>query len=204
VRRAKHLPVARETLRAIGDFGDAEIEDFHEVHGFVALDEEHVLRFEVPMDDPGVVRCAERTAYLNGDMNRPLLGHAPCDINCVDEVKPLEALHHEIGRAVIQLAEVADVYDVLITDSRRALGFAPEPRQHLRVSRVLSAKHLDGKRLVEARMRDPIDQAHPSLAEQGLDAVALIDRPTEQPLGRFRDSGMRPAHLRIVKPSRTI
>ena len=44
----------------------------------------------------------------------------------------------------------------------------------------------------------------PPSPSRGLDAVPLIDRSTDQPLGCFRDTGMRPAHLRVIKPSRTI
>ena len=138
------------------------------------------------------MRCAERAADLDRDVKRTLLGHAVDAVDRVDEVEPVEALHDEIGRTVRQLAEVADVDDVLVPDVGGALGFAPEPRQHLRVARVLLAKDLHRERLVQARMGDPVHEAHASFAEQGLDAVALIDRLTEQPFGR--SSRPRSAH----------
>ncbi|MBW2548829.1 MAG: hypothetical protein JRE82_16715 [Deltaproteobacteria bacterium] len=144
------------------------------------------------------------SAQLDGDVNRATFRHALRHVERVDEVEAFEALHHEVRRSILQLAKVVDVDDVLVADPRRALGFAPETRQHLGVLGVLPSKHLDRERLVEAGMGDPIDQPHASLPKQRFDPVPLIDRPAEQPLGRLRDSGVRRAHLRVVKPSRTI
>ena len=73
VRRAEHLAGAREPLRTVRDFGDTKVEDLHEVLDVVAPSQKYVLGFEVPMDDPRVVRRAERLAELDRDVNRAAL-----------------------------------------------------------------------------------------------------------------------------------
>ena len=156
------------------------------------------------MDDPRVMRRAERSAELNGDVNRALFGHALGEVDRVDEIEAFEALHGEVRGAICQLAEVVDVDDMLVADPRSALGFTPKSRHHFRIFGVLPPQYLDRELLVEARVDHSVDQPHAAFAEQSLHAVALIDRLTEQTLGRRRHPRTRFAHLRVVQPSGTI
>ena len=62
------------------DLRDAEVDDLDEVGPALAIDEEHVLRLEVAVDDALVVRGAERARDLRGDVGPRAAGGngAPC------------------------------------------------------------------------------------------------------------------------------
>ena len=91
------------------------------------------------------------------------------------EVRSVEELHHEVGGAVGQRAEVRDVDDVLVTDGGRALGLLAEARDDLLVLRHVRTEDLHRERLAQHDVLAEVDETHAAFTEHALDEVAAVD-----------------------------
>ena len=177
--RAQHHAGEREPLLGGHVARDAEVDDLHHVLLPVALEHEDVLRLEIAVDDPLVVRCLQPARDLHGNRDR-LLGPDVAALVHLAQRRPVEKLHHEVGVSVGQHAEVGDVDDVLVPDLRRRLGLDQEPLDRGGVLRVLLLEHLDGDALVDDGVARGVDEAHAALADHRLDDVAPVDGRADQ------------------------
>jgi hypothetical protein len=137
------------------------------------MGEEDVRRLEVAVDD------AERVS-----MREPLkrLEHV---IDCVAdrelllepeellEIASVEPLHHHVGQAVHERADVHDARDVRAVDARRETRFGQKPLHHLREPREVWRKDLHRARLVEQHVMRTEDDRHPALSEQAVDSILV-------------------------------
>ena len=103
----------------------------------------------------------------------------------VAEALALEELHHEVGGAVGQVAEVRDVDDVRVADARRGLRFLQEAVEDLAILCQIGAEDLHGDLLVDHLVAREIDEAHPAFAEQLLDLVAVVEGGADVGVGRI-------------------
>ena len=83
----------------------------------------------------------------------------------------LEVLHHHVGRAVLERADVGDLRDVLAFQLCGRLRLAHEPFDRIGIERHVLPQHLDREALVELEVGDLRDDPHPPLAEDRLDPV---------------------------------
>ena len=89
---------------ALGDLGEAEVEHLGEVLQPALGAEKDVLGLEVAVDDARAVRLFERAADLDQDRERALDRHRAFRAHRLVEVLALEVLHHDVERAVLELA----------------------------------------------------------------------------------------------------
>src|SRR3954468_9635841 len=82
--------------------GEPEIEDLRPP----VLREEDVLRFQVSMDDPALVRCTETTGDLERDLDRGIDGQRRGT-----EARPQGAAFQAFGDEIWRAAVIADVVD---------------------------------------------------------------------------------------------
>src|SRR5690606_14321257 len=111
----------------------------------------------------------------------------------------LEQLHHEVGRAVREVAEVGDGGDVRVAYARRRLRLADEALDDRLHARELGAEHLDRHALAEPLVRDLVDDAHAAAADDALDEVAIVDAPPYPGVGRRRVLERRRTRLASVE-----
>ena len=175
--------LARSVLR------DAEVDDLHEVL-VLALQEEQVLRLDVAVDDALRVRGGERRRGLRGDPQDALLGQLRLAREALGERLALEELHHDERAAVVGVAEVGDVDDVLVADRRRELRLLLEARDDRFALRVLLEQHLDRDALADQRVRRLVDRAHAALADLARDEVAARQRRCRCRSLRHRSGGV--------------
>jgi len=138
--------------------------------------EEHVLRFEIPVNDVLGVRRVQGAGNVAQNRQGLLDGNRPGDLQVTVQRLPVEELHHVVVAAVLELAERKDVDDVAVADLVDRTGFGLKPRHHLRVGRVLPGQHLDGDLFADERMGRAKDGAKPALADLAVDNV-LADFP---------------------------
>jgi hypothetical protein len=143
---------------------DAEVDDLDEVL-VLAAEQEDVVGFDVAVDDALGVGGAERRGDLPGDVGDPGLGQRALAVEQLGQRLTLEELHHDEGPAVVGLAEVGDVDDVLVADRRRQPGLLLEARDHLLLARVLVEQDLDRDPLADERVGRLVDRAHAALAD---------------------------------------
>ena len=92
----------------------------------------------------------------------------------------LEELHHDERAAVVGVAEVGDVDDVLVADRRRELRLLLEARDDRFALRVLLEQDLDRDALADQRVRRLVDRAHAALADLARDEVATRERRADE------------------------
>jgi hypothetical protein len=108
------------------DLGDAEVEDLREHGVVVAIDEEHVVGLEVPVDDPRLVGAGEAAQQLGRDVQRFGELEAAEALDAVAEVFAAQELHHDERQPRLGLSGVEDRDDVGALDGARGLRFALE------------------------------------------------------------------------------
>ncbi len=99
----------------------------------------------------------------------------------------LDELHHEVG-TIVELARVEQPHEVRVRESRERSHLRGEP---LLVGTVGVAKHLHGDRSVEAHVDRPIDRAHSSTTDEGIEAVSLVEEAAEERIGCSATSEFR-------------
>ncbi len=135
----------------------------------VAEDEE-VLRLEVAMEDPRLVRGRHagqrrhQELHRLGRLERSFVEHLP-------EALALEVVHHEEDRAVV-IADVEHAHHVRMREPSHRPRFAEKT---LAALRVVFEEPLHGHRAARDAMTGAIDNTHPAAAERLLDLVLVTD-----------------------------
>ena len=142
------------------------------------LRQHDVARLQIAMHNAVPVRLVERVRNLNPVTDRLLHGERSF-LESPGERLPLEIFHDQEGHALV-VADVIERADVRMTELRDRLRFAIEPLPKLRIDGHAGGKNLDGDRAVEARVRRPIDFAHPAGAVQRDDFVRSQSRARRQ------------------------
>ena len=167
--------------------GDAEVHDLDEVE-LLALQEEQVLGLDVAMHDALGMRGAQRGRGLRGDAQRALLGQLVLAREALGERFAIEVLHHHERAAVIGVADVVDVDDVLVADRARELRLLLESRDDRLALRILLEQDLHRDALADQGVSRLVDRTHPALTDLALDQVAARERGADDVLRSPRAS----------------
>jgi len=152
------------------DLGDAEVGQ----DGLALLAEHDVGRFQVPVDDAGLVGIAQSGEGIDQDADHFARRHAPA----VDPVGgqvglqriALEQLHHHEVQPVLHV-EVVDLDDVGVAEGGHGACLPAETRQEFLLLHQVGAQHLDRHVPVELRVVGLVDLGHPAATERLEDAV---------------------------------
>ena len=185
-RRAQDHPLlgqlGRLLVLRLAPLGDAEVEELHEVDLTSAGREEHVLGLEVPVDDPPLVGLGQRAADLDDQLVDHPRVQPPDALESLREVLPLDELHHDEERVVLEIAEIVELHGVRVVQLDDRLALPVEASHELRITAELGVEGLDGD--VPSRrahlLLGEIDLAHPALAEHLHDAVAPQEDPPDE------------------------
>jgi hypothetical protein len=128
-RRTEHLARERAGRGPLGrgqPLGDAEVEHLEDLLVIVAYDQD-VVRLQVAMDQPGVVRPPEGTPDLRNDLSHHFRAQALDAREALRECLPFEQLHdHErsTGRLIDSIVE--HLHDVNAAQPCHQAGFTLE------------------------------------------------------------------------------
>ena len=133
--------------------------------------QQHVARLDVPVHDPagvcGVQRAAERdrdAAHIDDEGDRAFARDR------LSEVRTVDVAHRDVEHAA-RVAGIVNGNDARVLDRCCLLRLTEEPRSILVVLRQFAVKQLERDMTVEPPIEGPIDDAHPSSADYGFDAV---------------------------------
>ena len=156
------------------DLGQAEVEDprpRRARRGAAEPLEEHVVRLEIAVDDPGGVRRSQGLGHLARDPPGLLRLDAPARGDLLAEAPPLEQRHHQVGPAIVELADGEDVDDARVLHVVRRPRLALEPRRERGVLGEGPREDLHRDPLLDRRLLGRVHGAHPARAEAVLDAI---------------------------------
>ena len=168
LRRTHDRPGLGHLARACA--GDPEVGDLHPA---LAVDE-HVVRLDVPVDDPVLVRVPERGEDLARVRDRDRNRARPPGHDELLEGAALDVLHHDVVRAR-RNAPVVDRDDVRVGEAGGVRRLAAEALDELLVVRVALVKHLHGDVASELLILGQPDVGHPTGAELALQPVAVCE-----------------------------
>ena len=131
--------------------------------------DEEVLRLQVPVDDPLVVRGRKASGNLQRVFERLVRGNRP-GFQLLAERPSFEKLHDGIGNIGLA-SEIEDREDVRVRQRGYDLGLVLEAGERLHVAGERVGKDLDGHVAVERRVPGAPDLAHPARAERRDDLV---------------------------------
>ncbi len=140
---------------------------------------EHVVRLDVPVDDPLLVGEAHGAEDLPDVRDRPVDRQRAAGDDQLLERAPLDVLHRDVVGA-LGLAAVVDRDDVGMRERGGVLGLAAEALDELLVGRVLLVQDLDRDPPAELLVLGQVDVRHPARAEPPDHAVAPVEEGVDQ------------------------
>ena len=152
-----HLPLAH--------LGEAEVEHLRVIPLHRRLHEEDVLGLEVAVDDPRLVRLVERAAHRDEDGKRPLHRERPLGAHRLVQVLPLEELHDDVERPVVELAEHEHLHGVRVRELAHRPRLAPEAGHEVLPVRELGMEDLHAHHPVHLGLERLVDRAHAARAD---------------------------------------
>ena len=150
--------------------GDAEVGD---LDATFAVDD-HVVRLDVPVDDPVLVRVAQRGEDLSRVRDRDRHRARPARHDQLLQRPALDVLHHDVVRALGD-APVVDRDDVGVRQPGGVGRLAAEALDELLVVRVALVEDLHRDAAAELLVLGEPDVGHPARAELALEAVAVCE-----------------------------
>ncbi len=150
--------------------GDAEVRDL----GLALLREEHVLRLDVAVHEPALVREVQRAGDLQPVTKRLVDRQRPVRQEAL-EIFALDVLEDDVLAAVF-LAPVDDRDDVGMGQLRNGARLAPETLDVVLVGAVVLVQHLDGDGALEQPVVRPEDVGHAPRAHELVQLVTARDQ----------------------------
>ncbi len=155
---------------------DAEVEDLHEVRVVGAVDEHDVLGLHVAVHDPLRVTLARGVAQPHRDMERARQGYgSPGRGKRALEGHAVEVLHHDVHRAVGQLADEKNVHDVRVRQTRCDLCLAVESRDNRWIGGEFAVQDLHGDVAVDPLLKRAVNAPHGA----DTDELPYLDMPED-------------------------
>ena len=112
------------------------------------------------------MRGVERIRHVDHDLDHVL---DPKDVSDLLQRGSGDVLHRDVGMSR-RFAHLVHLTDVLVADPRLDLRLAREPLHHLR---VVAMQELQRDRTTEAGIRRLVDVAHPALADELDEDIAI-------------------------------
>ena len=150
---------------------EAEVQNLEDQR--ITLDDEDILRLQIAVDDVHFMCGRERATDLFQVWKDVGREHAalPLEdgVHHLQQLTPLQHLHHVVYPALPGPAQIVDVDDVGVVDADGDPGFIDEPISALGIVHLV--QDLDGDLPLDLRVRRQVHGPHPPLAQQAKDNV---------------------------------
>nr|WP_268267534.1 hypothetical protein [Streptomyces kaniharaensis] len=152
-----------------------KVGDLHQA----AVGDQHVLRLDVPVDQPGPVRGAERGEDRLQDVQGGPDRQRTAVAQQLAQGAAGHVLHGEENVPAVG-ALVEDVDHVRVGEPGDRLGLADEPGGEALVPGEVGVHHLEREHAVEAGVGAPVDRGHPTGRDALVDPVPAVEQGTDQ------------------------
>ncbi len=174
VGRTQHAPVGGQPL-LVERAGDAEVGDL--AGAFFVY--EHVLWFDVPVNDVAGVRGPERAGDLDGVSDGFSDRQPAAAADALLERLALHVLEDDVWPSLV-LAGIDHAHHVRMVELGDGARLAPEALELVRVRDDLAVHQLDRDTTLEGLIERAVDRGHPALTDSGLQPVAAAQPRTHQ------------------------
>ena len=114
------------------------------------------------MDDAALVGGGQDRGQLVAQVQRLGLWQLAAPLQARAQGLALQVLHHQIGAAARQLAELEDLHQPRVLDQIDRSGLVEKARQALAIASHFGVEDLDRDALAELLVHRLIDSAHPT------------------------------------------
>ena len=163
--------------RGVDDLRDPEVGELREVRA-VARQQEHVLGLQIAMDDPQLVRAAQRRGDLQRHADRADHLEATRRERRLQGLA-LDVLHHQEHQPAV-FAEVGDLDDVRVVDPVDGARLAQEPLPVRDVHAEILAQDLDGAQALDHHVPREVDDGHAPAPQAPHQAIAGGERTADE------------------------
>ena len=168
----------------LAHLGEPEVDDLHEVAPRTHRLEDDVLGLEVAVDDPEVVRFAERGQRLPQNVHNATERERPLFVGDARQVPAAQELHDEVELAVLRLAEVDDGDGVRVVQAAGGARLGDEAGRGVLFTDEVGVDDLHGDRTPEVRLLGAVDAPHPPDPDELEDDVAAREGPSDERIVR--------------------
>ena len=165
-------------VAGVGQLGDSEVDQLDEIGAAGLVDEEDVVRFEVPVDDSAVVGRLQRAAALKENRSHALERKRRSGLHERLQRPPLQEFHDEVVPAAVRDVEIENVDDVLVADDVHGLCLVEEPLDDPFIRVEAGMEHLDRHLRADGGVLAHVHGAHAAFA-QDLDDPPGADLPSD-------------------------
>ena len=169
--RSEHRARGGECLVGVQCAGDPEV---RHLRGAAPVDED-VVRLDVTVHDPELVRERERAGDLAGEVQGESDRKRPDALDHRLQVLAVDVLEDD-ELTLLPLASVDDRDDVRMRETGNRARLAAEALDVLGVAPEVLVEHLDGHATLEHGVVRPVDGRHAALADEQLQLVPADDQ----------------------------
>ena len=166
--------------------------------------EHDVVRFDVAVDDPSLVRVTQCLGNFESNRNRIVNRELPLPLQSSGECFPLDVRHHVIQNAV-RLTRVDEHQDVRMLQLRGELNLPQKAAASKRCSDLVT-HDLDRDFAVVLQVMRQVNHGHATLAEKVLDGIVAGESGPQsfQLLRHSRCSGGVMEREHLIFPATTV
>jgi hypothetical protein len=169
--------------------GDAEVDHLDHAAAPAGRGQHDVVGLDVEVDDPLLVRGAQRLAGHAQGRDRAVDGQVLVHLQHGAQAGPVDELHHVEDLPVGELAEVGHVANVRAADLRRRARLLAKTLNRLGIAGAGRQQGLQGHALLEVDVLGFVDGAHGARADPGDDTVARAGYDLARRQGQLRGAG---------------
>ena len=147
--------------------------------------QQHVLRLDVPVHDPCLVRGGQPGQRRVHDLERLAPGQPAPLAQQAAQRPPWHVLHRQVQELPVR-ALVEDLHDVGVGQPRDRLGLADEPGHEVGVPRELRVHHLERHLPLEPRVRGEVHGGHAAVRDARADVVPAVKHPADKRVSEDR------------------
>ncbi len=162
-------------LLVLHEFRDAEIDQLHHRRCVVLSRQKNVLGFQIPVDNPVLMRRGERAKRGLHDAARGREADGALSVQQASEVLSGQILHDEVGLPPLGNAHIEHVDDVGVGDGGSRLSLPIEPGNQLFVPGELCVQKFYRGAASQLDMTPQVDSAHSALVEETDQLIPPID-----------------------------
>jgi hypothetical protein len=169
--RIGHQPRLAIDVHALAD---TEVHQADAQEAFVARLQDDVRRLDVAVHDTSLFDRLDGEQKVVGDLHGHIERQRALREHVLERASG-HPLHHHVGRAVRQLTDVVDAWDMRIFEAGADVRFAPQPG--VRALHILlgDVDHLERDRRAEARVQRLIDDGRATLAKDAPNDQVVAD-----------------------------
>lgn len=154
---------------------NSEVDQSHEILLEGRVSNNHVVWFEISMDEVCFVNVRKRIAKLQEDCHRAIYWQSVLAVEDLSQVRTFDIFHDVVGATVVKDSEVVDFDDIRMIESAGKLGFSLKTFESSILRFDLLIENLDCDRFLHLAVETEKDGTENTATDLGTDFISVRD-----------------------------